>query len=366
LNPEWVTQGVYAIINHPLLTQKKGVLDLKDLGTILDPKTYPRNKHLFIIDMMRNFEMCFDFIGFTNQKFLVSVKLPLEPPELGSWPGALRFQYRYEVLPESIITRFMVRMREFIDGDTYWRHGVRLKSEDGENQALVRAELEDRKITIAVAGKPPGRRNLLRLIRADFYKIHKTFGDLSVQEKIPISEKPEILVDYNHLLYLEKLGVETFLPEGCYLQVPVKILLDGIEPEEERRKKSLVESVPTWPMGGIMRDQYIIGQAGAVGPGAQAQDMQFQQIWSQVQAQVDLEALAQDLNKLRKHLKEEAETPEQLQAVVDVALALQEAKAGNGPKMLEYLKKSGAWILKKADEIGTKVAVEVIKKTLGF
>ena len=32
-----------------------------------------------------------------------------------------------------------------------------------------------------------------------------------------------------------------------------------------------------------MRDQYIIGQAGAVGPGAQAQDMKFQQIWNQVQ-----------------------------------------------------------------------------------
>jgi internalin A len=179
---------VYALINHPLLTEQKGILKLKDLATILDPAAYPRNKHLFIIDMMRKFEMCFDFEGFINQKFLISVKLPLEPPELESWRDVLPFQYRYDILPESIITRFMVRMQSYIDGDTYWRHGVRLKSEDGENQALVRADLEDRKITIAVAGKPAGRRNLLGLIRADFYKIHKTFGDLSVQEKIPLSE----------------------------------------------------------------------------------------------------------------------------------------------------------------------------------
>jgi hypothetical protein len=311
--------------------------------------------------------MCFDFIGFTNQKFLISVKLPLEPPELESWQDSLRFQYRYEVLPESIITRFMVRMQGYIDGNIYWRHGVRLKSEDGENQALVRADLEDRKITIAIAGKPAGRRNLLSLIRADFYRIHKTFGDLRVQEKIPISEKPEILVDYNHLLYLEKIsGVETFIPEGCFFQVSVKALLDGIEPEEERRKKPLPESTYPWPMGGFMRDTYIIGQAGAVGPGAQAQDMQFQQIWNQLQTHVDLKALSQDLEKLGKQLKEEAETPEQLQTLADVASAAQEAKAGNGPKMLHYLKKSGAWVLKKADEIGTKVAVEVIKKALGF
>jgi hypothetical protein len=171
-------------------------------------------------------------------------------------------------------------------------------------------------------------------------------------------------VDYHHLLYLENSGVETFIPEGCYIQVSVKNLLDGIEPEEERRKRDLPEYA--WPKGGFMRDQYIIGQAGAVGPGAQAQDMKFQQIWNQVQAHIDLEALSQDLEKLRKQLKEEAETPDQFQAVTDVALAAQEAKAGNGPKVLEYLKKGGAWVLKKADEIGTKVAVEVIKKALGF
>jgi hypothetical protein len=181
-----------------------------------------------------------------------------------------------------------------------------------------------------------------------------------------LSDKPEILVDYQHLLYLEKSGVENFIPEGCYFSVPVKILLDGIEPEEERRRKALPESKYAWPMGGFMRDQYIIGQAGSVGPGSQSQGMQFQQVWNEIQPHTDLEVLAQDLEKLKKRLQGEAETPDQLQAVTDVALAAQEAKVGNGPKILEYLKKGGVWVLKKAEDIGTKVAVEVIKKAMGL
>ena len=115
------------------------------------------------------------------------MKLPLEPPELATLENPLRFQYRYEVLPESVITRFITRMHAYIDGNLYWRHGVQLTSEDGANQARVQADLEDRKIAIAVGGRPETRRDLLKLIRSDFYKIHTSFEGLSLQEEIPLN-----------------------------------------------------------------------------------------------------------------------------------------------------------------------------------
>ncbi len=93
-----------------------------------------------------------------------------------------------------------------------------------------------------------------------------------------------------------------------------------------------------------------------------AHHLQFQQI----SGQIDFATLAGDLEKLKNHLKTEAETPEQLQAVADVAAAEKAAKTGNGPKMLEYLKKGGAWAFDTATKIGTSVAAEVIKKTLGY
>ena len=62
LNPEWVTEGVYAIINNQPLMQAQGQLELKRLPDILkDNVRYPRDKQRFIVEMMRKFELCFDF-----------------------------------------------------------------------------------------------------------------------------------------------------------------------------------------------------------------------------------------------------------------------------------------------------------------
>ena len=155
-------------------------------GRILDPNKYPPETHPFLIEIMRKFEMCFDFPEFVNQKVLIAVKLPLEAPGSGALENPLRFQYRYEVLPESVITRFITRMHAYIDGNIYWRHGVQLKSEDGANQARVQADLEDRRIAIEVAGRPETRRDLLKLVRADFRKIHASFeGLFPIEEDTP-------------------------------------------------------------------------------------------------------------------------------------------------------------------------------------
>lgn len=74
--------------------------------------------------------------------------------------------------------------------------------------------------------------------------------------------------------------------------------------------------------------------------------------------------MARDLEILKNQLQNQAKTPKQKQAVIEVAMAEDEAKAKNGPKMIEYLKKGGKWTLDTATEIGTNVAAEVIKKAL--
>lgn len=52
--------------------------------------------------------------------------------------------------PPSVITRFIVRMNQKIDDGLVWRTGVVLKI--GDNHALVKADIEDKKITIAIDG----------------------------------------------------------------------------------------------------------------------------------------------------------------------------------------------------------------------
>ena len=228
LNPEWVTRGVYQILNSNELFQRKGELERTALDRILDPQAYPRHKHQFILDMMRKFELCFDFAEYAGQRFLVPDLLAKEEPYTGDWEGSLGFQYHYDILPGSVISRFMVRMHAYIYKKTYWRNGVVLISEDSHNKALVKADSEDKKIFISVTGKPETRHTFLAIIRADFRKIHATIPKLVVKEKVPVPGHLHVVVDYEHLLTLEELDEESFIPEGLREKVSVRELLHGI------------------------------------------------------------------------------------------------------------------------------------------
>lgn len=237
LNPEWVTNGVYRILNSNLLFQSKGVLAVTDLNRILDKREYPNSKHRFIIEMMEKFELCFGFEG--QKEFLIPDLLSKEEPDLNwQYDDSLAFQYHYNFLPGSVISRFIVRMHPYISQKTYWRTGVVLKHQG--NRALVKADLEDRQIFIYVTGREQTRRAFLEIIRADFDRIHKTIPKIEAKEKVPLPGRQEIVADYNHLLDLESLGEETFVPEGLKEKMSVKKLLDGIEPEELRKEKQEV------------------------------------------------------------------------------------------------------------------------------
>ena len=116
----------------------------------------------------------------------------------------------------------------------------------------------------------------------------------------------------------------------------------------------------------IMGDKYEAGQAGAMGPGAHAHDMNFNQVWNQFGNSIDLPLLATELSKLRTELKEKATDADHDITVGSLALAEQAAEKGDGSKTLEYLARAGKWALDAATQIGTSIAAEAIKKSLGM
>ncbi len=227
LNPEWVTNGVYKILNdYQLIVEARGILNRKILARILEHPKYPKIKHLFIVDMMRKFELCFDVEP--DKQFLIPDILPKEEPYTGEWNNTLAFEYHYLVLPGSIISRFIVRMNNLIYEKNYWRSGVILENEG--NKALVKADREDKKIIIRVKGPENTRRNLLTAIRSQFDYIHSTIPGIIPEEKVPLLDFPWIPpVDYQWLLNLERKGVEKTYVPGLTEEMNIKQLLNGIE-----------------------------------------------------------------------------------------------------------------------------------------
>ncbi len=244
LNPHWVTEGVYAILNCKKLQDRHGTFHINDLDAILDPARYPANKHYFIVDMMRKFQLCFPLTD-APDSYLLPDLLPPQQPELdwsptsstGSGQGFLSFQYHYDYLPKSVISRFIVLAHQWIADKIYWQTGVGLRHKD--NEALVKADLADRRIFIYVRGREQERRFFLFHIRALFEQIHKSIEGLQPQEMVGLpdpstgSGQTGIVVPYEHLLNLEEMGQMEFVPQGAKKLYKVRELLNGVRVERD-------------------------------------------------------------------------------------------------------------------------------------
>ncbi|HLL73914.1 MAG TPA: COR domain-containing protein [Pyrinomonadaceae bacterium] len=236
LNPHWVTNGIYKILNANRLEKQKGEIKLRDLPDILDKRKYPKEMHGFLLELMKKFELCFDIPGKETEYLIPELLDKQEPPVAREFKPeeCLNFEYQYPVLPEGLLPRFIVRTHVLSDDTRRWRTGVILKLED--NLALVKGDLQDRRVFINIKGPVAGRRRLLSIIRANFDRIHADIRRLQPEEIVPLPGRPGSSVSYKDLLAWEQNGMKKFpmIVDGSVTEIDVDALLNGVEVEAER------------------------------------------------------------------------------------------------------------------------------------
>ncbi|MEG3989361.1 leucine-rich repeat protein [Microcoleus sp. S28C3] len=242
LNPHWVTEGIYGLLSDEELKVKtKGILTYADLSRILDSTKYPSHRYDCLTELMGEFELCFP-VSNCPPTFLIPGILPKEQPENTKLQGeTLEFQYHYRILPDSILSRFIVLMHEKIHNCTHWRTGVMLEYREGAevyNIARIKSDPEDKKIFIAVSGRESTRRSFLSMIRDTFTKIHNSFANLEISQWVPVPGYPDAdPLDYEELLGLEDMGENTVRVGKLKLKLDLRPLLDGYESIELRRRR---------------------------------------------------------------------------------------------------------------------------------
>ena len=368
LEPKWVTNAVYKIINSKELAACNGVLKLDLLDEILkkeaeDDYYYPSGKYKYIIDLMKKFELCYEI---DKETVLLPDLLEVPEPEFDfEYDAALKFVIDYDFLPRSVMPRFIVKMHKDIASELRWRTGVVLEDKAFHSTAVIKADELDEKMYIYVDGEQ--KRDYFSAIRKTFGDINDSFEKLEAKEMVPLPDSDEITIEYEELIGYVQMGKDEYIVGKLRKTYSVKELLDGIENEEDRMKekdeKHLYGKVN---MTFHMETYNIKGQTGAVGPGAHAHDMTFNQIWNEIKDEINLSALTKELAELRSTLKEEATEPEHDMSIGAIASAESSAKEGNGPKALEYLKKAGTWALDKATKISVPVATAALKAALGL
>ena len=243
-NPEWITNGVYKIITSDEIIDKKGILNVNHLKSILPADKYPHQKeHFFLIKTMEHFELSYRFDD-NIKEFFIPGAFPKDRPEL-NWKyennDLLKFQYFFDVLPSSIIHRFIVKVHKLIDGKGFWRNGVIIKKDNCKVRII--SDTDDGKIFIEVAGTG-NKRDLLSFIRVlldliiDGFKDLKTRRFVCVIHKNPqTKELKEALVDYEDLKYYEEKNEKFKLVKELGTRINVKETLNGFEKEVKRKKE---------------------------------------------------------------------------------------------------------------------------------
>ena len=245
LNPHWVTEGIYALLSDDALKVKtKGILTYADLSRILDSTKYPPHRYNCLTELMGEFQLCFPLSHCHAPTFLIPGILPKEEPENTKLQGeTLEFQYHYRILPDSILSRFIVLMHEKIHNSTHWRTGVMLEYTEGAevyNIARIKSDPEDKKIFIAVSGRESTRRSFLSMIRDTFTKIHNSFANLEISQWVPVPDNPDAdPLDYEELLGLEEMGETKVRVGKLKLKLDLRQLLDGYESIELRRRNQM-------------------------------------------------------------------------------------------------------------------------------
>ena len=157
LNPEWISHGVYAVINW-VHEQKGYSLNLEDFATVFKENAvrYPKEKHKYLFKLMKAYELAYE----TEDKALIIPHLLKKdrPGELPEFPVGESLMLRYtadQPLPPDTISRFIVRHNQEItkkgNDSIMWRSGVLL--EDGKGSMALVRETDHRIISVFVKGK---------------------------------------------------------------------------------------------------------------------------------------------------------------------------------------------------------------------
>lgn len=219
LNPLWLTQAVYRIINSPIVARQNGEFNEDQLYDILNDSyfdvttneeasdndllikimnwfgfkkqsgikkgniiKYAGNIRLaFIAKAMQQFELSYSF---SEGNYIIPDLLPIESPvKINYQQFTLRFSTDFYFLPPALLPRFMVQTHQHIKDSIRWRNGVMLNAEGVFDAiAIVRVDKENKQLDIYLKGRQ--QRELLSYIRSVLQGLYNSYEGLKEPERI--------------------------------------------------------------------------------------------------------------------------------------------------------------------------------------
>ncbi|MDR2970797.1 MAG: hypothetical protein LBU83_02535 [Bacteroidales bacterium] len=226
LNPDWITNGIYKVINW-VHNNSKHTIYFDDFERIFnddEKKRYPKDQFNFILELMKKYEL-----AYSKEDSVITIPHLLkedQPAKLPDFPIEESLMIKYvseQSLPPNTVCRLIVRRHEEIRSDgEVWRYGVVLKY---EKNTIALVYEDDRNIVITVKGGNKGEyisklRETMNEI-FDSYKSQKPelqyrivqIGENIPQQAIRQSEDDDILLPYETIKTYAEMGQQYLHPQ---------------------------------------------------------------------------------------------------------------------------------------------------------
>lgn len=200
INPQWIMDGVYAIINDPKVKDKaKGELHIDDLERILPKKKFPKARHAYLLELMKKFNLCYGAKDQRDIYLIPDLFEDIEPDFEWDSDKSMHFRYNYDDFPpDAFMTRFIVEMHQDIQADKRWRSGVYISN--GSCSAKVYQTYRKNYIHIEVMVNKDESRGYLYALRDTFRRLHKPFPQMQIKQEVLYKDH---WLDYEQLAKLE-------------------------------------------------------------------------------------------------------------------------------------------------------------------
>ncbi|MGB3590121.1 MAG: COR domain-containing protein [Nonlabens sp.] len=235
INPHWLTQAIYKLINSLEVQENKGIFSAKQLKSVLNNTSYSNSEYISVISIMEKFEICFKILDLSNQYIiptLLSAQTPIElDMDYFDQPNLLLYEIHYEFLPSGILEKLICRKKLMLKNDLFWKYGAVL--EISYATALIQINNLTKVLSVRVVGNTGS--SLRSIIIQEIQNIHKS---LKLQpedfyEKIACncslcnkSSKPKLFKLRTLKLYMDKDKSHIDCTESATM-VNVKDLLNG-------------------------------------------------------------------------------------------------------------------------------------------
>lgn len=241
LRPIWITNAIYIILFNGNAYARNGLIAINNIVKLLQnpPKsvekiTYDVNEVPYILGVLRRFEISYAVDNDNEFIPMMCDKNQHEEAEAFLKGDCLEYDMQYAYLPNNVLHKLMIKMRDDLDRDKIWLTGMILRAREGNISALVR--MHDRRMEIYVKSAnsdiyPPKeylseiRDNLLRINR----ELNLTAEEYIVYKEGDVSEN----INYQTLLIHLSSGQNEYFSTVFRRMIPIKNILGIVENERD-------------------------------------------------------------------------------------------------------------------------------------